>query len=141
LLQEFISMKKIVILISLSCFFLNLCAQEKNADKRSELMPSKGDYGVMLVLDGLIDQIDLSAQRNQYGNNLLFGRYYLEDKLVLRAGFGVGVSSRMRSTADSVGTSLVEVDSSRINYMINLSGGVEAHLGNSRRLDPYFFSH
>jgi len=140
LLQEFIPMKKIVILISLSCFFFKLSAQEKNADKRSELMPSKGDYGVMLVLDGLIDQIDLSAQRNQYGNNLLFGRYYLEDKLVLRAGFGVGVSSRTRSTADSVGTSLVEVDSSRNNYMINLSGGVEAHLGNSKRLDPYFFS-
>lgn len=140
MLQQSIFMKKIIIAISLGFLFLNLQAQENKANDRSELMPTKGDFGVMLVVDGLIDQINLSSQNNQFGNNLLFGRYYLEDKFVLRAGFGLNVNARNRNTADSVGTTLVEVDSARTNYMINLSAGVEAHLGNNKRLDPYFFS-
>jgi hypothetical protein len=132
-------MKRIYLLLGLMLGIdLSLIAQE-NTSAESPFTPKQGDFGAMLVLDGLIDNISLETKENQYGSNILFGRYYLKQDLVLRGGFGFTLFSEGRKTADSSGSSLIEIDSSTVNYLINLSTGIEKHFTSSIRLDPYIF--
>jgi hypothetical protein len=118
---------------------LGLSAQAEKKDKFQEMMPKQGQFGVSLLIDGLIDNIQASSLENSIGENILFAKYYLSDKEVLRAGFGFQLMSQKRQTADSVGVTLVERDSSASQYILNLSIGFEKHLNASKRLDPYLF--
>jgi len=124
---------------------LMLHAQESNladADKqltRHDFMPVKGEVGTTLLLSGLIDNIQLNSQEVPLGQNILFVRYYLADDLTLRLGFGLDLDNFGRETADSVGLSLLRIDSSTSRFTFNVSGGVEKHLKSSNRLDPYVF--
>ncbi len=126
----------LMVLISISAF----SQDSSNTYSSSPLFPKAGDVGVSLVFDGLLDNLSLGSVTNEIGQNILFVKYYLEDDLVLRLGFGVSVNSYKRSTADSIGVSLVETDSSFSNYLINISGGIEKHLRPTKRLDPFIFS-
>lgn len=133
---------KLLLLIGFFLFaIVSISAQEEmRENKFQSLYPKSGDFGVSLQLNGLIDQINLGAFENNYGNNILFGKYYISDKKVLRMGFGLDVLARKRESADSVGQTLVEKDSSYNQYFINVSFGYESHLATSGRLDPYLFA-
>jgi|SRR5690554_777327 len=104
------------------------------------LLPQEGDFGVSIVVDGLIDKIQLSPPQNKLGNNLLFAKYYFANDKALRLGFGLDINSNKREQLDSVGSNLVSLDSAYNQYFINLSFGYEKHFLNESRLDPYLFS-
>lgn len=106
----------------------------------SEYFPKAGDLGVSLLFEGLIDNISLGSTANEYGQNLLFVKYYLEDDLALRLGFGLNLNNYKRQQADSIGLALVEQDSTFSNYNINISAGIEKHLMPTKRLDPFIFT-
>jgi len=136
-------MKKIsrILALIISVFCINASqAQESSTYEGSEFFPKAGDFGTSIIIDGLIDNINLTSTSTGYGQNILFAKYYLKDDIVLRAGFGFDLNNSKRETADSSGVFLVEVDSLTSNYNINISGGIEKHLSASRRLDPYVFS-
>ena len=109
-------------------------------ESRHEFMPTKGDIGTTILLTGLIDDIQFTTPEVELGQNILFVRYYLEDDLTLRLGFGFDLNSFNRETADSLGLSLLRTDSSTSQFTLNISGGIEKHLKSSNRLDPYVFA-
>lgn len=115
-------------------------AQDSPQDSELSLLPKAGDFGASIIVDGLIDNISLGSVNNEYGQNILFAKYYLRDNLALRVGFGFSLTNVSNETADSVGVFLVEVDSSRSSYNLNFSGGIEKHLAPTKRLDPFLFS-
>jgi len=123
------------------CFSIGSFAQDSTSTyTSSEYFPKAGDVGVSLLFDGLIDNISLGSNTNEYGQNLLFVKYYLEDDVALRLGFGLNVNSYKRQQADSVGLALVEQDSTFSNFNINVSAGIEKHLMPTKRLDPFIFA-
>lgn len=122
--------------LSVSLIVFSVSAQEVN----QELKPKAGDFGVSILVNGLIDNVNLESFDNQYGQNILLGKYYLKDDFVLRIGFGFDLDYAKRELADSVGTTLVKRDSSFSQYRINIGGGIEKHFSGSKRLDPYVFS-
>lgn len=126
-------------IVLLSLLSIQASAQTTKNDQ-VDFLPKEGDFGASIILDGLIDNIRLTSNTNNYGQNILFAKYYLKDDLVLRGGFGLTVNSINRESADSAGVLLVEVDSSRSNYNVNISGGIEKHLKASKRLDPFVFA-
>lgn len=126
-------------IVLLSLITIQTSAQSDKNEK-VDLLPKKGDFGASIVVNGLIDNIRLTSNFNNYGQNILFAKYYLEDDLALRGGFGISVNSVKRESADSSGVFLIEVDSSRSNYNVNISGGIEKHLTASKRLDPFVFA-
>ncbi len=128
--------------LCLMCLFISsaITAQEKSTYSSGEFFPKKGDIGASILIDGLIDNIKLTSNNNQYGQNILFVKYYLEDDLALRLGFGFTLDAYKREKADSMGLSLIEVDSTSSRYFINTSFGIEKHLNPSKRLDPFIFA-
>ncbi len=131
-----------VLLLFLGCSVLGTAqeGEEKQEYQSSPLLPKSGSIGVSISIDGILDNIKLDAPQNNYGQNQLFVRYYLEDDLALRLGFGFDFNGFKRERADSAGTSLVERDSTYNNYILNVSGGIEKHLMGTNRLDPYLFT-
>lgn len=130
-----------LLLIVFSTFSIFTYAQDslKSSYTSHAYFPKKGDIGTTLLLSGLIDNIQLQSQNAPLGENILFARYYLEDDLVLRLGFGLNLTNYKREQADSVGQTLVSTDSLNRRYTLNISGGIEKHLESSNRLDPYLF--
>ena len=129
-------LKSITVLL-LSCLIsFSALAQNDEID----FLPKKGDVGVSIVVNGLIDNISLSTNTNSYGQNVLFTRYYVADDLVLRTGFGLNLDRTAGESADSSGALLIETDSLRRSCRVNVSAGIEKHLTSNRRLDPYIFS-
>lgn len=127
---------KLLTLIAIGCLVsFSATAQETKKD----FLPKAGDVGASIVVDGLIDNIQLSTNSNSYGQNILFVKYYFTNDLALRAGFGFNLNRMLRETADSSGVLLIEEDSLRKNYSVNLSAGIEKHLTANKRLDPYIF--
>ncbi len=122
------------------CLFSSFISFSQGENERSPLLPKAGDFGVSLLVDGLIDNVQLNSFSTTYGQNILFGKYYYTDDLVVRFGFGLDVNSASRTTADSVGLTLVKTDSSVNNFVLNFSGGVEKHFNSTKRLDPYVFA-
>ena len=101
--------------------------------------PSGGDWGMVLDVTGLIDNIGLSNFRDSVGNNSLLIKHYRKDDLVYRFGIGIGLHNRKTSTQDSlqINQELIDKDSVNKHSAYTFSFGLEKHLGNSRRLDPY----
>ncbi|MEQ8623750.1 MAG: hypothetical protein RJQ00_08065 [Vicingaceae bacterium] len=126
--------------ILLTSSFYSVAQDSTKAYESSKFFPKARDIGVSLVVDGLIDNISLESNSNELGQNLLFVKYYLEDDLALRLGFGVNFNRYKRQKADSVGLALVEEDSTFSNYFINVSAGIEKHLMPTKRLDPFIFA-
>lgn len=123
-------------LLSALFLLINAHAQEPS----TSIKPQAGDKGLVLNLNGLIDNVSLQTFDNQIGQNILFGKYYLTEEKVVRVGFGLSILSANRNQQDSVGNTLVIRDSSLSNYAINIGGGIEKHFGGTKRLDPFIFS-
>lgn len=126
----------------LSFLFINalLFAQETQNEKSNNLMPKEGSFGVGIIVTGLLDNIDLETFNTDFGQNILFAKYYIKDDLALRAGFGLNVNRFKREQIDSIGANLIERDSLISNFKLNFSVGIEKHLKSSKRLDPFIFA-
>ena len=110
---------------------------QSDSARSSKYLPQAGDFGFSIVVDGLIDNINIGPKKNEFGNNILFLRYYSTDQVAYRMGFGVNFDNYKRSTADSVGPNLRERDTTIRDFSLNVSFGIERHLTASKRLDPY----
>ncbi|MBL4710153.1 MAG: hypothetical protein JKY48_17115 [Flavobacteriales bacterium] len=132
-------LSSLLTIVLLSLLSIQTSAQSTK-DKTIDFLPKEGDFGASIIVEGLIENIRLTSNTNDYGQNILFAKYYLKDDLVLRGGFGLTVNTVNRESADSSGVFLVEVDSSRSNYNVNISAGIEKHLNASKRLDPFLFA-
>ncbi|PJA07337.1 MAG: hypothetical protein COX70_07140 [Flavobacteriales bacterium CG_4_10_14_0_2_um_filter_32_8] len=114
-----------------------------NANAQNDtLKPVKGDWGFSLNISGLINDIKVDNNKDGIGNYMIFARHYLKDDQALRVGLALNYQKQNFFTSDSVSISsgnraLQEVDStiSRIDFSISL--GLEKHLGENKRLDPY----
>jgi hypothetical protein len=130
-------MKKVIII---STLFL-VSAIVVNA-QNDTLKPIKGDWGFSLNISGLINNIKIENNQDPNGNYMIFVRRYLKNDQALRVGVAINYLNQNTFTSDSISISsgnraLQELDSSvsRIDFTISL--GLEKHLGNTNRLDPY----
>ncbi|OFY97182.1 MAG: hypothetical protein A3K10_02165 [Bacteroidetes bacterium RIFCSPLOWO2_12_FULL_31_6] len=130
-------MKKIIIVFALS--FVSVI---KVTAQNDTLKPVKGDWGFSLNITGLINDIKVENNKDAIGNYMIFARHYLKNDQALRLGLALNYLKQNFFTSDSISISsgnraLQEVDStiSRIDFAISL--GLEKHLGNNKRLDPY----
>ena len=107
------------------------------------LKPTKGDLGFSLNITGIINNIGIENNKDSLGQYNLFGRYYLENDIALRIGFGINYLNQKTFNEDSVtiastGSRAFQVkDSSVSRFDFKVSVGIEKHLGSSKRLDPY----
>ena len=111
---------------------LNATGQDTTSYK-----PVQGDHGFAVNINGLLQNINLSPYSNQMGQPTIFYRYYIKDDLALRAGVGLQSNWYSMQRTDSVGASQVRRDTSFSQPNLSLSLGIEKHLGNSPRFDPY----
>ena len=130
-------MKKIMTLTALMTVVLYSSAQQ------SDTLKSRGnDWGFVLNLTGLIDNISLGNSTDVNSNNAILAKHHLSDEKVLRLGLGLKSINNNFSTEDSISLStgnraLQTVDSTESRFDFSISVGMEKHLGKTRRLDPY----
>jgi hypothetical protein len=124
-------MKKAILIILTGLFSYVVMAQQDT------LKPHAKNVGITFNVTGLINNISLGSLTDKNNNNALLGRYYLKNDLALRTGLGVYSVNNKWSTSDSVGTALVAMDSVQKRFDFTVTLGIEKHLGNTRRLDPY----
>ncbi|MBL4593968.1 MAG: hypothetical protein JKX68_09155 [Flavobacteriales bacterium] len=131
-------MKKIIIaftLILTSTFIVN--AQQDTLKSRD------GDWGFVLNLTGLIDNISLGNVIDGNNNNSILAKHHLTDDKVLRLGFGIKSISNSWLLEDSItvvstgNRALQTIDSTESRFDFSISVGYEKHLGTTRRLDPF----
>ena len=107
------------------------------------LKPVKGDWGFSLNISGIINNIVVENNKDSLGQYNIFARHYLKNDLALRIGFGVAYQKQNYFNEDSItvvstGSRALQVkDSSISRFDFKVSIGIEKHLGNTRRLDPY----
>lgn len=123
-------------------FFLSLAGltiAQTDTTRVQQVKPAQGDWGMVLNLTGLIDDIRLNNFQDSIGNNTILIKHYRKEDLVYRIGIGINMYSRKVSTEDSlkVNQQLLDKDSVFKQSAYSFSFGLEKHLGNSRRLDPY----
>jgi hypothetical protein len=126
-------MKKLFWLLWLTLGFLNLRSQDT-------LMPSKGYIGIGFNLTGFLANTQLKMPSDEWGNNIVFARYYLNNDKVLRLSTGINSISNKVNTSDSIASQLVKFDSTFKRTDISFAIGFEKHLRQTRRLDPYIGS-
>ncbi|MDF1672622.1 MAG: hypothetical protein P1U41_03910 [Vicingaceae bacterium] len=109
--------------------------------QQDTLKSRDGDWGFVLNLTGLINNISIGNLTDGNTNNAILAKHHLTNDKVLRLGFGLKSVSNNTFTADSVnitaGRALQEVDSTEKRFDFSISAGIEKHLGTTRRLDPY----
>lgn len=127
-------MKK-VLLFSVCLIATTLFAQDANND--IILKPLKKDIGFSFNLTGLINNVALSSMTDNNGNDAIILRQYINDDLAFRLGLGIKIASDKWSTVDSVGSELVEWDSTFKKVDIYVAPGIEKHFLSAARLDPY----
>ena len=125
----------------IACFLLvtsGIFAQEK----QDTLKPLKGDWGFVLNLTGLVDNISLGTRSDINNNNTVLAKYQLKDNRALRIGLGLYSKRENNFAADSI--SLLsgnrawrEVDSVETRFDFSVALGYELHFEGTRRLMPY----
>jgi len=108
-----------------------------NGQDSTTFKPGKGDHGFAVNINGLLQNINLSPYSNQMGKPTIFYRYYMKEDVALRAGVGLQSNWYNMQRTDSLGASQVRRDTSFSQPTLSLSLGIEKHLGNSPRFDPY----
>jgi hypothetical protein len=131
-------MKKII--ISLTFIITSITVTNAQQDT---LKSRDGDWGFVLNLTGLINNISIGNLTDGNNNNAILAKHHLADDKVLRLGLGLKSVSNSWFTADSItillsgNRALQEVDSTEKRFDFSVSGGIEKHLGTTKRLDPY----
>lgn len=129
-------MKKIVLAFLLIGLTLLGQAQQDTLKSRD------GDWGFVLNLTGLIDNISIGTLSDANTNNAILAKHHLTNDKVLRIGLGLKSVKDNWFSGDSISLgsgnrALKEVDSVETRFDFSVSIGMEKHLGNTRRLDPY----
>lgn len=129
-------MKKILLVLTLiSSTSLVLTAQQDTLKSRD------GDWGFVLNLTGLIDNINIGNLSDANNNNAILAKHHLTDDKVLRLGLGLKSINNNWFNQDSInvtaGRALQVIDSTEKRFDFSISLGFEKHLGTTRRLDPY----
>lgn len=123
--------KQLITLVLLGTTFFTVSAQEVT------LKPIEGDFGIMLNVNGLINNLRLSNINSPINTSLITGKYYLSTEKAIRVDFGPSISSIKTMSEDSVGASLVGIDSTTTSSSLYLAVGLEKHFKGTKRLDPY----
>jgi len=109
--------------------------------QQDTLKSRDGDWGFVLNLTGLIDNISIGNVTDGNTNNAVLAKHHLTNDKVLRLGLGLKSISNNTFNADSInitaGRALQEIDSTEKRFDFSISVGLEKHLGTTRRLDPY----
>ena len=129
-------MKKIIIAFTLIGISIASNAQQDTLKSRD------GDWGFVLNLTGLIDNISIGNLSDANTNNAILAKHHLTDDKVLRIGLGLKSVSNNWNRGDSISLgsgnrAWKEVDSTETRLDFSVSVGMEKHLGTTRRLDPY----
>lgn len=127
-------MKKILLFIALIIMVSGVATAQKTDER---LKPTAGDWGFLINVDGLIDQIQFSSLKSPIQSSLLSVKYYKTNDLALRFDIGPKFISNTTKRADSIASNYFERDSTFSNFSLYLAGGVEKHFTTSKRLDPY----
>ena len=130
-------MKKITVSFLLLVFSTVAFAQDQDT-----LKSRATDWGVVINLTGLIDNISLGNLTDVNNNNTLLVKHHLTNEKVLRIGLGLKTVNNSWFSADSISLTsgnraLQEIDSTEKRFDFSVAIGMEKHLGNTRRLDPY----
>ena len=99
--------------------------------------PMQGDIGFTFAAQANITNFQLGNFNDVFGNNVLFMRYYVQEDVAVRIGFGLTSANKTYQSVDSVSTTLVEWDSTYSRTDFYISPGFEKHMHASQRLDPY----
>jgi hypothetical protein len=112
---------------------------EEEHEEANVIKAQQGDWGVVLNLSGLINNIRLTNFQDSIGNNSILIKHYRKENLVYRFGLGAGLYSVKTSSEDSLklNQQLLDKDSIFKQSSFSVSFGMEKHLGTSKRLDPY----
>lgn len=129
-------MKKILLVLTLIAGAnLVLNAQQDTLKSRD------GDWGFVLNLTGLIDNINIGNLSDANNNNAILAKHHLTYDKVLRLGLGLRSVSNNWFNQDSInvtaGRALQVIDSTEKRFDFSISLGFEKHLGTTKRLDPY----
>ena len=131
-------MKKITITLTLILVsIITVKAQQDSLKSRD------GDWGFVLNLTGLIDNISLGNVTDGNNNNSILAKHHLTNDKVLRVGFGIKTISNNWLLEDSItvvstgNRALQTIDSTESRFDFSVSVGYEKHLGTTRRLDPF----
>jgi len=143
-----IVLSSIILAISLSLYSQENATEKEgeanSGDSKTEspslkrLKPMEKDWGFSFNLTGLISDLKLEGNEDMIGNDILFFRHYLKDNLALRLGLGVRSVSNSTIRKDSLNSAFISFDSTYSRFDFSISGGIEKHVGDFRRLDPYF---
>lgn len=137
--------KTFLFILSLSFFLIYASAQETEQVKSEDtdrstsdrLKAEDGNWGFTFNLSGLINNLTLESNTDMLGHEIIFVRKYLRDDIALRVGFGLNSMRETTNLKDSLNLADIEFDSVFSRTDVLVSAGVEKHLANLRRLDPY----
>ncbi|MFN0201554.1 MAG: hypothetical protein ACKVTZ_08535 [Bacteroidia bacterium] len=120
--------------------FIVLVAFATTAD--AQMRPAKGDMGLGFKITGLSNVAFGHWDKNDFEVPQLLYRYYLSDKLALRAGLGVDINnttkSYKRDAIVGVVRTIIDRDSAVSGTVFSIAPGVEYHLTSpATKIDPY----
>ena len=129
-------MKKIILVLTVILSSTIVNAQQDTLKSRD------GDWGFVLNLSGLINNISIGNLNDANNNNAVLAKHHLTNDKVLRLGLGLKSVKNNTFTGDSISIAsgnraLKEVDSTETRFDFSIALGFEKHLGTTRRLDPY----
>ncbi len=129
-------MRKIILTLAVILSSVVTFAQQDTLKSRDR------DWGFVLNLTGLINNISINNLTDASNNNAILAKHHLTDDKVLRIGLGLKSVKNNWFTGDSISLgsgnrALKEVDSTETRFDFSIALGFEKHLGTTRRLDPY----
>lgn len=128
-------MKKVMLALAIFIINQGIC-QDNNGDNK-EYKPTEGNWGVTFNVRANLMDLGLQSFTDGLNNNSIFGRYYVKDDMAVRLGVGATLLNYTNMTTDSVGTTLVEFDTTYSRTDVYLAPGIEKHFVGTNRLDPY----
>lgn len=121
------------IMFVLLTFFVGLVyAQDIAVQKDNTLKPGKGNFVTELNFNPFQGNLSLNNSINQ-----IKGRYYIDDKLVLRLGLGLSVVDSAISYGNPYGAESYYNSNNRKSTAIDINIGLEKHFKGTGRLSPY----
>jgi hypothetical protein len=129
--------KTIALVLALCTISVAIFAQEEEKPFRQ---PVKGNCGISLNFVGLA-AVALNSGVDPFNNTqVLDFRYFIADKLALRAGFGLNTASTKTKTANDTtgGIPLTETEVTNKTSAFSFGIGAEKHFKTkSKTIDPY----
>ncbi|RMG79685.1 MAG: hypothetical protein D6707_07705 [Bacteroidetes bacterium] len=105
-------------------------------------LPEKGNLGISFTANGLLANLLLTPQTNNFNQPYFHVKYYLKDDVDLIAGYGISSNNTKTYQSDSLlingAMSLKELDSTYSRTDVHFTIGGEKHFYALNNLDAYF---